>query len=168
MHLYFYRVVLFHWSLWGYVTWPLQATNQKLQNASSYGQTVGMVIGAFIGIMGEGFIRIGTATGEFFGWLAMLLERVATAFGSLKVAVVDASNTFLNYLLAPIRLVINCINTLIGSMNRIPEIKILQIPQLPQVGSNGINANGTPSAKTTTPMQAKSYHYHSWFSLNVS
>ncbi|RYZ95077.1 MAG: phage tail tape measure protein, partial [Moraxellaceae bacterium] len=134
---------------------PFQATNQELQNATSYGQQAGMVIGALIGIIGEGFIRTGTYIGEFFGWLAMVPERVATAFNSLKAAVIDAGNTFLNYLLAPIRLVITAVNTLITGMNRIPNIKIPLIPQIPQIGAGATGTGVAPVAKATSPTQAR-------------
>lgn len=134
---------------------PFQATNQELKNATSYGQTAGMVIGALIGIIGEGFIRTGTYIGEFFGWLAMVPERVATAFNSLKAAVIDAGNTFLNYLLAPIRQVITAVNTLITGMNRIPNIKIPLIPQIPQIGASATGTGVAPVTKTTSPTQAR-------------
>lgn len=134
---------------------PFQATNQELKNATSYGQTAGMVIGALIGIIGEGFIRTGTYIGEFFGWLAMVPERVATAFNSLKAAVIDAGNTFLNYLLSPIRQVITAVNTLITGMNRIPNIKIPLVPQIPQIGAGATGTGVAPVAKATSPTQAR-------------
>lgn len=137
---------------------PFQATNQELQNATSYGQQAGMAIGTVIGVIGEAFITIGTAIGEFGGWVAMLPERVSAAFASLKASVIDAGNTFLNFLLAPIRLVINSVNTLITSMNRIPGIKIPQIPQIPQAGApvpGSPKLPGVPATKTTVPAQAR-------------
>lgn len=134
---------------------PFQATNQELQNATSYGQSMGVVLGAVIGVIGEGFIRLGTGIGEFAGWLVMLPERVTAAFNSLKASVIDAGSTFLNYLLAPIKKVINSVGTLIAQLNRIPGINI-KLPQIaaPTAGSTGTTT--TPGAtKPTTPLQAR-------------
>jgi TP901 family phage tail tape measure protein len=133
---------------------PFQATNQELQNATSYGQSMGMVLGAVIGVIGEGFIRLGTGIGEFAGWLVMLPERVTAAFNSLKASVIDAGNTFLNYLLAPIKKVINSVGTLIAQLNRIPGINI-KLPKMP-TPATGSGMTTTPGAtKPTTPVQAQ-------------
>lgn len=134
---------------------PFQATNQELQNATSYGQSMGMVLGAVIGVIGEGFIRLGTGIGEFAGWLVMLPERVTAAFNSLKASVIDAGSTFLNYLLAPIKKVINSVGTLIAQLNRIPGINI-KLPQTttPAAGSAGV-ATVPGATKPTTPVQAR-------------
>ncbi|WP_336931156.1 phage tail tape measure protein [Acinetobacter tandoii] len=121
---------------------PFQATNQELTNATSYGSSLGIMIGSVIGIIGElvlSFVQlgvtilttVGTAIGEFFGWMMLLPEKVGSAFTAMKTYVMQAGAVFIDYLLTPIRSVIDAVNLLITGMNKIPSINIPKIPQVP-------------------------------------
>lgn len=95
-----------------------------------------------IGIIGElvlSFVQlgvtilttVGTAIGEFFGWMMLLPEKVGSAFTAMKTYVMQAGAVFIDYLLTPIRSVIDAVNLLITGMNKIPSINIPKIPQVP-------------------------------------
>lgn len=154
---------------------PFQATNQQLANATSYGQSLGQIIGVVIGILGEFLavlvkvamfilVQVGTAIGEFVGWMVILPERVSAAFTTIKNIVMDAGATFINFLLTPIRQVIDAVNVLIGGLNKIPSVKIPSIPQIPQVGATAPVATPTSiQTKAIVPLkasQAKSVTNH--------
>lgn len=137
---------------------PFQATNQELANATSYGQTFGQALGIILGVMGEVililvkfgvtiFTSVGTAIGEFFGWMSLIPERVGAAFNAVKTSVMEAGATFINYLLTPLRQVIGAVNLLITGMNKIPNINIPKIPQIPQIG---VTATSVPTKTVQT------------------
>lgn len=138
---------------------PFQATNQELANATSYGSSLGVIFGSVLGVIGElilSFLKlsvtltvnVGTAIGVFFGWIAMLPERVSAAFNAIKTSAMEAGTAFINFLLTPLRQVISAINLVITGMNKIPSINIPKIPQIPTV--NAPQTNGAPTRAITT------------------
>jgi TP901 family phage tail tape measure protein len=140
---------------------PFQATNQELANATAYGSSFGVIIGSVIGIIGElilSFVQlsvtilttVGTAIGVFFGWMSLLADRVGKAFNALKIYVKEAGAAFVDFLLTPLRLVIDTVNLLIKGINKIPSINIPKIPQLPTFSAPTV----TTPTKTVTPTRA--------------
>ena len=120
-----------------------EPTNEQLAAASAHGQSFGYWLGVLVGVIGEVIIRIvefgatifqvvGTALGEFAGWVVMLPDTISTAFDRAKTYVFDLGKTVLDFLLAPIRLVIDSVNLLIAGMNKIPNVDLPKIPQIPQ------------------------------------
>ncbi len=147
---------------------PFQATNQELANATSYGSTLGQVFGSVLGVIGELIlifvklsmailVNVGTAIGEFFGWLSLIPERASAAFNALKTYVKEAGATFINFLLTPLRLVIDAVNILISGMNKIPSINIPKIPQVPTFAPPAATIptkKVTPTAPISVPNRA--------------
>ncbi|ENW82688.1 phage tail tape measure protein, TP901 family, core region [Acinetobacter sp. ANC 3929] len=140
---------------------PFQATNQELANATSYGSSLGQIFGSVIGVIGEMIlifvklamtilVNVGTAIGEFFGWLSLIPERASAAFNALKTYVKEAGTAFINFLLTPLRLVIDAVNILISGLNKIPSINIPKIPQVPTFAAPTV----TTPTKTVTPTKA--------------
>lgn len=141
---------------------PFQATNEQLANAVSYGSTVGQVIGIIIGLVGELIMffvqlaitimtKVGKAIGIAIGWMVMLSERVAAAMSSIKTWVMEAGAAFINFLLTPIRSIIDAVNVLISALNKIPMVNIPHIPQIPQLTAS--NAGTVPvKAAQTVPI----------------
>lgn len=154
-----------------------EPTNAQLAAAAANGQSVGYWFGMLIGVIGEVIIRIvefgasifqvvGTALGEFAGWIVTLPGKISTAFDQAKTYVFDLGKTVLDFLLAPIRLVIDSVNLLIEGMNKIPNVDLPKIPQIPQyslppapVTGAGNPAAPNPAATSkipavkTTPVQ---------------
>lgn len=145
---------------------PFQATNEQLANAASYGQSFGQALGILLGILGEIIITLikvagviftvfGTAIGVFFGWMSLLPERVSSAFSSVKASVMEAGAAFINYLLTPLRQVIGAVNLLITGMNKIPNVNIPKIPQIPQVSAAGTSVpTKVVQTKAIIPLRA--------------
>lgn len=139
---------------------PFQATNAQLANAASYGQSFGQALGIVLGMLGEVIVTLiraagviftvfGTAIGEFAGRISMLPEQVSAAFNSVKASVMEAGAAFINYLLTPLRQVIGAVNLLITGMNKIPNVNIPKIPQVPQLNASA------PGAVPAKPVQTK-------------
>jgi hypothetical protein len=95
------------------------------------------------------FTVFGTAIGEFAGRISMLPEQVSAAFNSVKASVMEAGAAFINYLLTPLRQVIGAVNLLITGMNKIPNVNIPKIPQVPQLNASA------PGAVPAKPVQTK-------------
>lgn len=145
---------------------PFQATNQQLANATSYGQIFGQALGIILGVLGEVIITlvkfgatiftvVGTAIGVFFGWMSLIPERVSSAFSSVKASVMEAGAAFINYLLTPLRQVIGAVNLLITGMNKIPNVNIPKIPQIPQVSAAGTSVpTKVVQTKAIIPLRA--------------
>lgn len=145
---------------------PFQATNQQLANATSYGQTFGQALGIILGVLGEVIVTlvkfgatiftvVGTAIGVFFGWISLIPERVSSAFSSVKASVMEAGAAFINYLLTPLRQVIGAVNLLITGMNKIPNVNIPKIPQIPQVSAAGTSVpTKVVQTKAIIPLRA--------------
>lgn len=121
---------------------PFQATNQELANATAYGSSLGVIIGSIIGVIGELilsfvqlsvtiFTTVGTAIGQFFGWMSFMPEHVSAAFNAIKTYTMEAGNAFINFLLTPLRMIVDTVNLLITGINKIPSINIPKIPQIP-------------------------------------
>lgn len=145
---------------------PFQATNQQLANATSYGQIFGQALGIILGVLGEVIVTlvkfgatiftvVGTAIGVFFGWMSLIPERVSSAFSSVKASVMEAGAAFINYLLTPLRQVIGAVNLLITGMNKIPNVNIPKIPQIPQVSAAGTSVpTKVVQTKAIIPLRA--------------
>lgn len=137
-----------------------EPTNAQLAAAAENGKSLGRWFGALIGIIAEVIIRfvefnvaifkyVGTALGEFWGWISMLPERISTAFDQAKTYVKDLGKTVLDFLLAPIRLVIDSVNLLIAGMNKIPNVDLPKIPQIPHYSLPTPSTTQVPVTKTT-------------------
>lgn len=129
---------------------PMQATNQELQNATSYGQTLGQFLGVLIGIFAEAFVTIGTWLGETAAKVVLFVQDCMVAWENFKTAVVEVGTTLVNHLLAPINTIIGAVNTLINTINRIPFINIPNIPTIPQVGAAATATTAAKQVPTTT------------------
>lgn len=141
---------------------PFQATNEQLANAVSYGSSVGQVFGSVIGIIGELVLifvqlaitimtKVGKAIGIAIGWMVMLPESVGQAMSAVKTWVMEAGAAFINFLLTPIRSIIDAVNVLISALNKIPMVNIPHIPQIPQLTAS--NAGTVPvKAAQTVPI----------------
>lgn len=141
---------------------PFQATNEQLANAAAYGSSVGQVIGGIIAVVGQLiliFVQLGVtiltvivqAIASFINWVAMLPERVGQAMSAVKTWVMEAGAAFINFLLTPIRSIIDAVNVLISALNKIPMVNIPHIPQIPQLTAS--NAGTVPvKAAQTVPI----------------
>ncbi|NNP73914.1 phage tail tape measure protein [Acinetobacter defluvii] len=129
---------------------PMQATNQELQNATNYGQTLGQFLGVLIGILVEALVTIGTFLGETAAKVVLFVQDCMAAWEDFKIAVVSVGTTLINHLLAPINSIIGAVNTLINTINKIPFINIPNIPTIPQVGTAAATTTAAQKVPTTT------------------
>ncbi|RYL25922.1 phage tail tape measure protein [Acinetobacter piscicola] len=134
----------------GEILSPMQATNQELQNATSYGQTFGQFLGTFIGVWVEMFVSIGTWLGETAAKVVLFVQSCIAAWESFKASVVSVGVTLINNLLSPINTIIGAVNTLINTINKIPFINIPNIPTIPQVGATTPATAAAQKVPTTT------------------
>ncbi|WP_150115781.1 hypothetical protein [Acinetobacter sp. TGL-Y2] len=142
------------WSIFkgvlGEMLTPMQATNQELQNATSYGQTLGQFIGVLVGIFAEAFMSIGTWLGETAAKIVIFVGAAMVAWESFKNGVVSVGATIVDHLLSPIRLVIGAVNMLITGLNKIPFVNIPKIPQIPQFSNSATTQTGVPTKTIQT------------------
>lgn len=134
----------------GEILTPFQATNQELQNATNYGQTLGQFLGVLIGIFAEAFVTIGTWLGETAAKVVLFVQSCIAAWESFKASVVSVGVTLINNLLSPINTIIGAVNTLINTINKIPFINIPNIPTIPQVGAAAPATTAARQVPTTT------------------
>lgn len=107
----------------GEILSPMQASNQELQNATNYGQALGLFIGALIGIFTEAFMTIGRWLGETAAQIVIFVGLAMSAWESFKSGVMSIGASIVDFLLTPIRLVIDAVNTLTTGLNKIPLCK---------------------------------------------
>lgn len=130
---------------------PFQATNQELQNATSYGQALGQFIGVLVGIFTEAFMSIGTWLGETAAKIVIFVQQAIAAWDSFKASVMSVGAVLLDHLLSPLRAVINGVNILINGLNKIPMVNIPTIPQIP----NFNQPNGQPTTTAKIPLKTQ-------------
>lgn len=133
----------------GEILSPMQASNQELQNATNYGQALGLFIGALIGIFTEAFMTIGRWLGETAAQIVIFVGLAMSAWESFKSGVMSIGASIVDFLLTPIRLVIDAVNTLTTGLNKIPFVNIPKIPQIPQL-STSATANIAPTKTIQT------------------
>ena len=132
---------------------PMQASNQELQNATSYGRTLGEFLGSLIGVLAEALVTIGTFFGETAAKVVLFVQDCMVAWGNFKTSVVEVGSTLLNHLLAPVNTIIGAVNTLINTLNKIPAINIPNIPNIPQVGTaSAVTTSTQPTTVKPTPI----------------
>ncbi|MGR3976419.1 phage tail tape measure protein [Acinetobacter sp. 1207_04] len=133
----------------GEILSPMQASNQELQNATNYGQALGLFIGALIGIFTEAFMTIGRWLGETAAQIVIFVGLAMSAWESFKSGVMSIGASIVDFLLSPIRLVIDAVNTLTTGLNKIPFVNIPKIPQIPQLSTSAA-ANIVPTKTIQT------------------
>lgn len=131
---------------------PMQATNQELQNATSYGQTLGQFIGVLVGIFVEAFMTIGRVLGETTAKIFLFVQNAGVAWESFKTSVASVGVSLVNSLLTPVNSIIQSVNVLINTINKIPMINIPNIPTIPKMGMPTGTLPTTPTAPTTKPV----------------
>lgn len=134
----------------GEILSPMQASNEELKNATSYGQALGMFLGILIGIFVEAFMTIGRWLGETAAKIVIFVDSAMTAWDRFKNGVKTIGASIVNYLLSPIRLVIGAVNTLITGLNKIPLVNIPKIPQIPEFGNKTTAPTRTPTKAIQT------------------
>ncbi len=97
---------------------------------------------------------VGTAIREILNWISMMSERTSAVFTSIKNSVVETGEAFINFLLIPIRKIIDSVNILITQLNKIPSVDIPQIPQIPQFGTVTATTSTTVKPTATVPLRA--------------
>ncbi|OTG94227.1 phage tail tape measure protein [Acinetobacter sp. ANC 3832] len=135
----------------GEILTPMQATNQELQNATSYGQVLGQFIGVLVGIFAEAFMTIGRWLGETAAKIVIFVGDAMVAWENFKNSVMTVGANILDHLLSPIQLVIGAVNMLISGLNKIPFVNIPKIPQIPQFSNTA--ATGIPVPTKTIQTQ---------------
>lgn len=128
---------------------PMQASNQELQNATNYGKVLGEFIGVLAGVFIQTFMTIGTLLGETAAKIVIFVGLAMSAWESFKSGVMSVGASIVDFLLSPIRLVIDAVNTLTSGLNKIPFVNIPKIPQIPQLSTSAA-ANIVPTKTIQT------------------
>ena len=132
---------------------PMQATNQELQNATNYGQILGQAIGVLIGIFVEAFMTIGRWLGETTAKIFLFVQNASVAWESFKNSVAQVGVSLVNELLTPVNRIIESVNVLINTINKIPMINLPNIQSFPKIGVNtDIPTAPTIPTKPTAPV----------------